>query len=244
MKPKQIEIILAIVAVLLCAGVPAKAIYINDGQNHVFSGPSFYLDIAGPGTNAQVVDGAALQFLGVSAYATAQIDGGLILQGMNVVTNARATVNGGTIGGLKAYAQGFIELNGGTISYTGDISSGNITSADNSIINIRGGTFDGLIIDGITTMYGGLIYLYGDNFSAAGQQLNYGDNLRDFGVTDEFGNLTGTLNGTLADGSSFTSTFFIRNYVEGGDIIVVPEPATLLLLSAAFAASRFLRSRG
>ena len=234
MKPKQIEIILTVLAVLLYAGVPAKAVIIQDGQNHIFSdatyAPPTLVDIYGS-THIQVVDGAAIGWIGAGQNATIQVDGGTVYMGMQSSGSATITVNGGTVGELRATQQSLIELNGGTITYTGEIgSSGIITAGDYSTINIRGGIFGALIIDRLTADHGGTIYLYGTDFSVGSQQLNYGDSLRDYGVISG-SNLTGTLNGTLADDSSFSVPFSFLGNVQSGDIIVVPEPATLALLA-------------
>ena len=231
MKTKQIEIILAVVSVLLFAGAPAKAINIDDGQNHVFSDATYQNDIVdidavvanNPGTHVQVVDGAQVFWIGASHYSTIQIDGGTFYWGLSSSDNASITVNGGTAGSLLASGQSLIEMNGGTIQTR-------IAAFDYSTINIRGGVFSQLSIDRLMTDHGGTIYLYGTNFTVGGQQLHNGDSLRDYGIISG-SDLTGTLNGTLANGPSFSVPFSFVGNVQSGDIIVVPEPATLALLA-------------
>jgi hypothetical protein len=231
MKRKQIEIMLALLAVLLYNGVPVEgaALFFNDGQNHVFSAATWdMVDIAGSGTHAQVVDGAALQFLGVSAYATAQIDGGII-------------------GQLAAFGQSQIVINGGTITFVGSPGAG-INAWDSATIEVRGGTFDTLVTQfdnhasGIGG--GGTIYLYGDEFSVDGHPLQYGQSLRDYAAISG-PNLTGTVTGRLLDGSLFNVPFTIIEGANGpgGDIIVVPEPCTIALLGLGLPLLRILTNR-
>lgn len=154
--------------------------------------------------------------------------------GMQSAQNATITVNGGTAGGLKAAGQSTIELNGGTLRYMDRWPEygGAIIGCDYSTVNIRGGTFSQLRIESLSYgNHGGTIYVYGTNFSVGSQQLNYGDHLRNFAVTNQSGNLTGTVTGTLLDGTSFSVPFFIYSWVTGGDIIVIPEPCTIALLA-------------
>ena len=228
MKPKQIEIILTLLAVLLYAATPAKALYINDGQNHVFSGTYGYVDIAGSGTHAQVVDGAVIEYLGVTNYATAEVDGGIV-------------------GQLAAHGQSQIVMNGGTITVLGP-GGGSINAWDSATIEVRGGTFSALMTQfdnhasGIAG--GGTIYLYGDKFSDDGHPMQYGQSLRDYAAISG-PNLTGTVTGRLLDGLLINTPFIITAGANGpgGDIIVVPEPATLCLLALGGLVLRKKRSK-
>ena len=78
----------------------------------------------------------------------------------------------------------------------------------------------------------GVIELYGNNFSVGGVDLSVGDSLRDFGTFEllGFGDpfYTGTITGTLSDGSTLDNYFQILDWGDG-DIVIVPEPATLTL---------------
>jgi hypothetical protein len=71
-----------------------------------------------------------------------------------------------------------------------------------------------------------------------GQNLSYGDNLRDFGMIGVESNdyLTGIITGTLEYGTEIDNEFRIVVTPDGSDIFIVPEPATLslFLLGSAF----------
>ena len=76
--------------------------------------------------------------------------------------------------------------------------------------------------------------------------LKYGDKLSHYGSLDSGSwgiNYSGTITGTLADGTALDNPFTVYNigdFAGTADIIVVPEPATLLLLSLG---GLFLRKR-
>ncbi|HPS56224.1 MAG TPA: PEP-CTERM sorting domain-containing protein, partial [Sedimentisphaerales bacterium] len=99
-----------------------------------------------------------------------------------------------------------------------------------------GGTVNGRL----RTKSNGIFYLVGTNFEVNGHALSYGDKLSDYGELIEyrFGSYcydyyTGVITGVLADGSILNNVFEIYKIgdFEGtGDIIVVPEPCSLLLL--------------
>ncbi len=71
--------------------------------------------------------------------------------------------------------------------------------------------------------------------------MNFGDSLRDYGIIGgpNYAGLVGTVTGLLQDGTSMNNTFYISE-ATNADIIFVPEPMTLVLLSFG---GLFLRSR-
>jgi len=93
--------------------------------------------------------------------------------------------------------------------------------------NVTGGT----IVDDLLAWDSGKIYPYGSSFSVGRRTLNYGDSLRDYGTYDaDWNMMRGIITGTLQDGSSLNNDFWIRADAPDADIIVIPEPATLLLV--------------
>ena len=88
----------------------------------------------------------------------------------------------------------------------------------------------------LSILQNGTIYLQGSDFEISGQSLSYGDKLSNFGTLVYNSNsdyYTGTITGTLSDGSDLNSTFYIHNLENlagTGDIIIIPEPITLTLL--------------
>lgn len=231
------KIAILILGILLCCGEFASAydyVYFDDGQNHIIADATYqydyvYLDgyIANnPGTHLQIVDGATVNYIALSNYSTLEVDGGLIGTGIHARNNSQIAINGGTVGTIWSDDQSSFDINGGIIN--GWIStSGNITG------NIAGGIFAASSY--FMTSGNSKIFLYGDNFSVDGIELNYGDNLRAYGVVGgpNFAFLTGTITGTLSDGSLLNCEFLIRPDGEEGGIIIIPEPATCSLLLTA-----------
>jgi len=167
--------------------------------------------------------------------------GGIIGGGLVTYNSSTAIIDGGTVG-EKIVASGVseVEIKSGTIQ-------GYVYSGTDSIIEIIGGTISGDIkvhyqgnikvsgglIGGIFDVWGdGVIELYGSDFSVGGVDLSVGDSLRDYGTLEllGFGDpfYTGTINGTLSDGTELNHYFQISDW-EDGDIVIVPEPATLML---------------
>ena len=134
---------------------------------------------------------------------------------------SKIEISGGIVGTIWSEEQSFVAVNGGTIN-------GSINTSDHSMVEVHGGTFT---IASYLRTYGGIIYLYGSDFSIDGTQLHYGDSLRDYGVIGgpNFAYLVGTVTGTLSDGSLLNNEFQIG----GGDIIIIPEPTTCTLLVAS-----------
>jgi len=155
-----------------------------------------------------------------------------ILDGGNVAIDTHgdniATVDGGTIiGDIAANNNSRIFVSGGSLS-------DDLYGYDDGIVEVSGG-----LIDGIFGVFdSGTIYFYGNGFSVGGQDLSYGDSLRDYGtLTGDY--LNGTITGTLLDSLVLNNNFCIWASTDA-DIIVVPEPSTLLLLGLG---GLFLRSK-
>lgn len=145
-----------------------------------------------------------------------------------------STISDGVVYHLKAVDRSAINVSGGFIA-------GNIFALDDSTVTISGGsivnTSGGLFDDVLLCAQNGVIYLDGKDFEIDGIQLDNGDRLRDFGtywdaIYNEacyYGNITGT----LADGTVLNTKFRVRNtgqFAGTGDIIIIPEPTTILLL--------------
>ena len=129
----------------------------------------------------------------------------------------------------------FIAFNNSTMTMTGGSIALDLLASDNSIVTVSGGDIGHIIV----AFYNSTIYLDGTNFQIDDQTLSYGDKLSDFvplvissdGTRDLF---KGNITGTLADGTALDNKFYIHNkgiYEGNGDIIIIPEPCSLALLS-------------
>lgn len=153
-----------------------------------------------------------------------------------------ADVSGGFIGTLGAIESSRINLYAGSVGYfntfhssTGNIYGGSVVSLesyDSSSVSIFGGFFENfvrtcgysqMVISGgifateLLAIENSIMTICGTDFSIDGFSVGYGE----IAVT------SGILAGTLASGETINNNFKIY---EDATIVLVPEPATVLLL--------------
>lgn len=171
--------------------------------------------------------------------STVHMSGGLVDYGLIVLDNSTITMSGGTVGVIYADRDSAVTISGGTIQ-------SEFVSHDNSAITMSGGvareahshdnstiTMSGGVIERDFRVYdSATVYLEGSNFRVNGTSLVNGDKLSNF--VDFFDNrYHGIITGTLADGSTLNNYFSIWNtggHAGTGDIIIIPEPCSLVLL--------------
>lgn len=213
MKTKSI-LVAGIFVITVVVPVIGDIVYIDDGLYHLvnddkYDGDSVYLDFHTnnePGTYFELAEGGSVTWLFPYKNSTAIVTGGLIRNNLEVFGNSTVNVTGGSI-------------------------AGDLTSYDSSIVEVTGGS----IVDDLFAWNSGTIYIYGTDFKVDGQDIYYGDNLRDYGTYwgDHSEWLRGIVTGTLQDGTMLNNDYFIRSEDLEAAIIVVPEPTTLLLFGLA-----------
>jgi len=214
---KKLSILLAALIVFTVHPVFAAYIDIRDGGTHTISDAAYeadyvYLDYSddgftppNPGTHLNVVDGANILYIQACNNSTMNMTGGFINYGITAIGNSKISISGGDPWDIQA--------------------------AQDSEITISGGVFNSFIAS-----INGIINLVGTGFAVDGTPVSAGDKLSDFGTlaSDQYGDYyTGTVTGTLDNGSSLNNIFYIYNTGDNagtGDIVIVPEPATLALL--------------
>ena len=173
------------------------------------------------------------------AYDNSQVSvsGGSIGRSLSAHGNSQVDVSGGSIdGGLAAYGDSQVSISGGSIKH-GSSPTWALVAWHNSRVTVSGGSIDGIVRagkEGETTT--SVIIFEGGDFAINGTPVGwgeYGTGGRDF--------VHGALTGTLANGDSLDSEFYIY-----GDsrIVLVPEPATLSLLTLGSLALLRWRKRG
>ncbi len=200
-----------------------------------------------PGTRIEMVDNGIARFIHMYSNSDINMDGGLINLNLAGVDSSTINMSNGTIGGdFEVYDNAFATVSGGSFGHmrvsnnsevimTGGAVGLNVTVLDDAVATISGGTITGSIAVG---SYNGTIYLDGTDFAINGISLTKGDKLSDFGTLVEnsiYDYYEGTITGILSDGSIMNNDFKIFNqeYLAGyGDIIIVPEPTSLLLFGA------------
>lgn len=228
--------------IVLCLGiydvnVYADYVYVDfsDGGIHeINSGNSteqfetVRVDYGYPGveTTLNVVTGGKItEGLCVFENGRMNLFGGEIGYGLFVFNDSRAVVYGGTIGEyLCSFSNSWVTVLGGVVG-------GEVDAFDNSRIDISDGIFNYVRSDGYgqLNISGGIfnnelkatqdsiMTIYGTDFAVDGISVGYGP------ITTA----SGVLTGTLANGDLINSNFYI---VENADIILIPEPTTVLLL--------------
>ena len=222
----------ALVTVMVCASAinaQAGLITFGDGAAHIVDADnSFPLDRAvvqdstsGDPTTVTVkpggVFGDAVNILGTSIFV---LDGGALDTYVQGGGNAQVQVFSGTIGtGVSVYGNANGLIMGGTVG-------GGVTAAPGGVIDIYGGSLNGALVAGD----GGVINVYGTGFNFPLGALQP---------------VSGSLTGTLADGTALSVTFN-QDFRGAGTIVLVPEPTSLvnlLLIGFVLVTRRLTRSR-
>lgn len=200
------------IAFLVFSVQAMASLHWDDGVSHtidsdIYQDTSIYLDNYPsppvPGTHVDVLGGGVVHSLGAHHFSTVNITGGQV-RFLTGYDNSVSNVSGGTIHG--------------------------VTAGHNASITIAGGDITGNLAANRT----GTIYLYGTGFEVYYDSnvfsLSHGDRFTDFAYQQPE-RFHGYIRGTLADGTAFDAYASIptnNNY--GADIIIIPEPTTLLLL--------------
>jgi hypothetical protein len=223
----------------------ADTVDIEDGIYHSINDSRYQNDFVvldgnienNPGTHLELASGGSIYWVTTKHNSSITLNGGLIESRIELYDESNATINNGTVNdvwagqnshlhiyggaitnGIECYYDSTVIINGGTIG-------ANVESAGDAIIEIHGGTIAGSLL----SHGNGTIYLYGSDFRVGGHRLGSGDNLRDYGTIDG-SYLTGTVTGILEDNSILNNQFNILLNDLNADIIIIPEPATLVLL--------------
>ncbi len=125
---------------------------------------------------------------------------------------SRLTVSGGTINyHLYAYDSSEVAVSGGTIGWR-------LYALGSSQVTVSGGTIEEIM------MIWSTVTVEGSDFSISGVPVPLGTYTR----FDERDPLAGALSGTFGSGETFTNNFEIHG---DGQLVLIPEPATLALLA-------------
>lgn len=238
------KLMIIIVYICMISSLRADTVDIEDGIYHSINDSRYQNDfvtldgniVNNPGTHLELVDDGSIYWLTAKHNSLVTISGGLIGSRLVLYDESNATMNNGTVNDVWTGYDSYLQVYDGTITY-------GVESMGNSNVIINGGTIGrhveawvdstieihgGLIDENLMVLGNGKIYLYGSDFSVGGQNLSSGDSLRNYGTIS--GNeISGTITGTLQNGSQLNNTFSIYGLDAGCDIIIIPEPVTLVL---------------
>jgi hypothetical protein len=237
------KILTILTVVILFGGAASAVIEFNDGGYHLID---YVVDdfvsvdygVPAAGTRLDIISGGNLTE-GVSAFGTSHLlmDGGISAH-LNVLDNASLTMYSGTARDIRAEDRSTAEVLGGEVYLV--TTAGNATNVfihggsielivtwDNSGLWMGGG-----FLSGEFRVYSNsLITLEGTGFEVNGYSVGEGAFASTWATPgiDPWGNscLTGTVTGVLAAGDVINNPFVLY---QGGDITLIPEPATFLIL--------------
>lgn len=207
MRSRRIGIlIIVIISIVLCSGLPKVfgAIIISDGQTHNIDyaiDDSLWIDYEAPGVHTTVN----------------MLDGSSIEYWLEPYGDSRLNIIGSYSGraGLRAFDRSQVEIYAG---WMGDY----LQAWDNTRINMSGGT----LLNELVSDDSAVLTIHGSDFAVDGQPFGYGELtslLGGYSYDEPVRHLTGT----LANGESIDNDFYIG---KNASIVLIPEPATLLLL--------------
>jgi len=210
-------ILMMILAVLMAMPAMGGYIVFQDGESHIVDNDTYEfehlqldIDISNqPGTHVDIVNDGLVGQMETYNYSSVTMLNGRAFE-FFAYDNSTVDIQGGSTWELFTYDNVSATVTGGAID-------GYIYAHGNSNITMSGGSV-GIFL---AAEDNGIIYLDGTNFEIDGTQLSNGDRLSDLSNRD-------FIKGILADGSVMNTEF--RIYGTGtADIIIVPEPATLML---------------
>jgi hypothetical protein len=165
-------------------------------------------DSPGSDTTVALGDGGIALAVNVWESSTFIMSGGSILFGLESYDSSTITLAGGSVGSeVRAFNSSTIVISGGSVF-------GVKAGGTGSMVEIHGGS-----IADYLDPNGGTIAVFGSGFAIDGGSVPFGP----------IAALSGNLTGTLASGDGINNPFIINP--GSGQIILVPEPPTALLLS-------------
>jgi len=140
------------------------------------------------------------------------------IEDLCVLDNTRVDFSGGAVGGLFAWGNSQIDFSGGSVY--------GLHGYENSQIDLSGGIigsglYSGLYVDDLS-----VLTIEGSDFTVDGEYVGYGQLYSIYGWPSD-DEPPRHLTGILANGDLIDNDFYIGHDAR---IILVPEPATLLLL--------------
>jgi len=227
---KQIVLLTVLAILTVNTLLLADIVSINDGMSHTINDYTYLLDTVWldypmvipnfPGTHVDLAAGGVVTTLVAHNNATISVTGGTAMGNLVATGSSQVSMICGDVGGgISAYRNASVTIAGGMV------------------------TFD--MRPDLRTNYNGTIYLEGSDFEVTDLNgnttiLSNGNKLSDFASLVEWrpeGDIwdyyTGTITGTLVNGTILNSEFNISNtgFYEGtADIVIIPEPATVMLL--------------
>jgi len=224
----------------MSGGAIGDDLFARDRSRVIVSGGAIGYGLYAKGSSNVTVSGGVIgNYLSASGNSQVTISNGLIGAWLDAYGSSNVTITGGSIGGaLQVMHHSQVTISGGSIgSDLRVLDSGQIVISDGSIggdlkvygnaqVVLSGGSIGGeLRVDD-----SGIIIISGYDFAVDDALFGYG------GITSMLGGdwrnePQRRLTGTLESGEPIDNTFLIGHQ---GRIVLVPEPATILLFGLSF----------
>jgi len=168
------------------------------------------------GRSQIVFSAGSLQGLSANGNSWVDFSAGSVGNDLNAGGNSHIEMSGGVVNkAIEVYDSGQVQMYGGVVDEY-------IRAMDSGQIFFSGGSVAGdLVADDF-----GVLTIYGSDFAIDSQPFGYGELVSILGGAS-WDESTRHLSGTLANGDQLDNNFYIGH---DASIILVPEPATLLLL--------------
>lgn len=248
----KLIVLLSVLTILAVNPLAMATLYLDDGDSHdiyeydTASNERVYLDLGvshTPGTHLNLEFFAEVDLIYMFNNSTLAIDVSTIHRQLFTYDNSSVEFFAGLVGKLTTDDNSIVIMKGGFIE-------GNIEAYGNSEIFLTGGLIGDLILAkdaSVITLSGGsitgnllayddaLLYIDGNDLAVNGIPLEIGDKLTDFAIFKD-GYYSGTITGTLNDGTAINNEFKIYNtgYYEGTADIIIGTSDCLYLLAGDF----------
>ncbi len=235
MKKEILAVAMVVTLAIVVLNTSSKAaITIDDGLSHPINDATYQNDFVrldyytanSPGTHVELSGDGSVDQLYLHNTSTLNMTGGTVGNLLRGWDNSTLNISGGVIDKFHALDSSTVTISGGTIQ-------NEFLVGFDSTVTMTGGSFES-----IRAYHDGIVYLVGSDFKVDGQALSEGDKLSEFGTFyhsipigsgSVLNYYSGTITGTLLDGSYLNDTFYVAS-AGASDIIIVPEPCSLVFL--------------
>ncbi len=205
-------------SIVTMSGGSVQDLRVHDNSQFTMSNGTVSDYLAAYNSNTVTISGGSVNSLTAYESSTVTISGGSVGSGpydyLAAANSSTVTISGGSVSAVHANQSSTVTISGGSVSA--------LYTYDSSTVTISGGTIgtDLRLNDSVELL------ICGSDFAIDGISFGYGSISSMLGgvYSDE---AYRTLTGTLVDGSSIDNQFRIGNTAQ---IVLIPEPTTLLLL--------------
>ena len=178
-------------------------------------------------TDGVIQEGDEYRYVGVYNNAKVDMTGGIVIVQLGAYDSSTVNISGGVLNGV--FTSGASTAS--TLNLSGSMQADGVRIWGSGTLNMFGGTIGSVQIDNIANLYGGII----SDYLLATSTVNiYGYNFQYNPLAGDYRG--GQLTGFWMNDTPFSMDLYYDDTPGGGlvdtwsHIVLIPEPATLLLL--------------